>query len=294
MRATGNQIVRQTLFDLNKVTERLAKDQRQLSGGKAISQPEDDPFGAGRAIFLRGEISDVQQFQRTINEGTAWLDTSDIALNNVTGAVQRLRELVMQAANGTNDQGGLDAIAAEVGQLKETIREQANTTFAGRFIFSGTATTTRPYPGPGNTTAGNAGSVQRLIAPGQTVAVNQLGTDVFGADGANLFDLIDTIQSDLTSGNRQGLGTTALNGLDAAADRILNARANVGALTNRLETQMSRLKDQEVNVASLLSKTEDADMAKTMVSFATHQATYQAALQAGAKVIQPSLLDFLR
>ena len=161
MRATGSQVIRQTLFDLNHVTEQLAKDQRQLSGGKAINQPEDDPFGAGRALFLRGEVGDVQQFQRTINEGTAWLETTDIALNNVTGAVQRLRELVVQAANGTNDQGGLDAIKAEVAQLKESIREQANSTFAGRYIFSGTTTTTKPYPAPSNANVGNTGAVQR-------------------------------------------------------------------------------------------------------------------------------------
>ena len=155
-------------------------------------------------------------------------------------------------------------------------------------------TTTRPYASGSNAYAGNGAAVQRLIAPGQPVAVNQTGPAVFGPDGANLFDLLDTITADLAAGNRSALQTSGLPALDVAFDRVQKARANVGALTNRLETQHSHLRDQEVNVSDLLSKTEDADMAKTMIAFSQAQAVYQSALQAGAKVIQPSLLDFLR
>ena len=70
--------------------------------------------------------------------------------------------------------------------------------------------------------------------------------------------------------------------------------AQVGARVNRLETQQTRLKDLELNVEDLLSKTEDADMAKAMVDFSMQQSIYQSALQSGARVLQPSLLDFLR
>ena len=106
--------------------------------------------------------------------------------------------------------------------------------------------------------------------------------------------MIDTIRADLATANRTNLQNADLTAVDAALDRLVSARATYGALTNRIETQLSRLKDQEVNVADLLSKTEDADMAKTMVTFAQTQAVYESALQAGARVIQPTLLDFLR
>src|SRR5690242_19784571 len=161
MRVTQQTLARQTLYDLSSATDRLAKIQQQLSTGKQITQPEDDPFGASRALALRDELSDTQQYQRNINEGDAWLKQTDSALNNVNDITTRIRTLVIQAGNGTQDAGGLQAIAAEVSQLKESLREQANTTLAGRYVFSGTQTKTAPFPSPGNAFAGNTNAVQR-------------------------------------------------------------------------------------------------------------------------------------
>src|SRR5262249_1058239 len=128
MRVTQQTLARQTLYDLSSATDRLAKIQQQLSPGKQIGQPKDDPFGASRPLALRDELADTQQYQRNINEGDAWLKQTDSALNNANDIVTRIRTLVVQAGNGTQDDGGLQAIAAEVSQLKESLREQANTT----------------------------------------------------------------------------------------------------------------------------------------------------------------------
>jgi len=293
MRVTQQTLARQTLFDLNSTTNRLASLQQQLSTGKQINKPEDDPFGAGRALSLRDELAETQQFQRNINDGVAWLQQSDTALGNANDVMSRVRTLVVQAGNGTNDAGALKAIQTEISQLKESLREQANTTIDGRYVFSGTQTTTQPFPAPGNTFAGNTNPVQRQIGQGQTVPVNQDATAAFGPNGNNVFDLLDRIQTDLTSGNAANLQGQDLTDIDTAMDRLQSGRSNVGAVQNRLTTQLSRLKDAEVNVSDLLSKTQDVDMAKTMVNFSMTQTVYQAALQAGAKVIQPTLMDFL-
>jgi flagellar hook-associated protein 3 FlgL len=293
MRVTQQTLARQTLFDLNSSTNRLAAIQQQLSTGKQISKPEDDPFGTGRALSLRDELSDNQQYQRNINDGVAWLQQSDTALGNVSSLMSQVRTLVIQGGNGTMDASALKSIAVQIGQIKESLRDQANTTLDGRYVFSGTQTKTQPFPAPGNAFAGNTNTVQRQIGDGQTVPVNQDSTTIFGANGNNVFDLLDRIQLDLNSGNSAGLQGQDLTDLDAAMDKVSSARSNVGAVQNRLTTQLSRLKDAEVNVSDLLSKTEDADMAKTMVNFSMTQTVYQAALQAGAKVIQPTLMDFL-
>jgi flagellar hook-associated protein 3 FlgL len=293
MRVTQQTLARQTLFDLNSSTDRLASLQQQLSTGKQISKPEDDPYGTGRALSLRGELSDVQQFQRNINDGVAWLQQSDTALGNATSLMSQVRTLAIQGGNGTNDGPALKAIALQIGQIKESLRDQANTTIDGRYVFSGTQTKTQPFPAPGNSFVGNTNLVQRQIGQGQTVPVNQDPTTIFGPNGNNVFDLLDRIQADLNSGNTSNLQNQDLTDLDSAMDSIQSGRSNVGAVQNRMQTQLSRLKDAEVNVSDLLSKTEDADMAKTMVNFTMTQTVYQAALQAGAKVIQPTLMDFL-
>ena len=104
VRFTNDILSRQTLFDLGNITDTLAKTQNELSTGKRIQQPEDDPYGAGRAVSLRNQLADVQQYQTNINDASAWAQTTDSALGNVTDLLQRARELVVQAANGTQDQ----------------------------------------------------------------------------------------------------------------------------------------------------------------------------------------------
>jgi flagellar hook-associated protein 3 FlgL len=297
VRFTNDILSRQTLFDLGNITDTLAKTQNELSTGKRIQQPEDDPYGAGRAVTLRNQLADVQQYQTNINDASAWAQTTDSALGNVTDLLQRARELVVQAANGTQDQSSLDAISSEMTQIKASLQAQANATYNGRYIFSGTATNVQPYQS--NAYSGTTLPVQRLIGPGQVVQVNKDGPSAFGVQSAgppptkNVFDVLDDIIGDLNTGNNAALGSSALTELDGSFTTAVNARTTVGAISNRLETQGNLLSAQELSVQGLLSQTEDADMAKTLITYSTTQTAYQAALQAGAKIIQPTLMDFL-
>lgn len=310
IRSTTNTAIDRTIGDIQAAASRLDAAQRKLSSGKEIGRPEDDPFGAGRAMFLRSDLGDVRQFRRNVAEGQSWIEASDISLHNATGVVQRVRELTVQAANGALDAGSLKAIGAEISQLRQSVREQMNTSYAGRFLFAGSRTLPEPgYAGPYAATtpfasSGNADPITRPIAAGETIAVNVTGAEAFEIDdpasGAaqNLLRTLERIEEDLgtsaVAGDRSRLGTADLDLLDLHLAQISDARAKLGARGNRLDTQEARLQDMEQNVRTILSKTEDADMARTMIDYSTHQAGYQAALQVGAKVIQPTLLDFLR
>lgn len=298
IRTTNNQSAVHVLDDLQRVSANLQATQRKLSTGKEINQVEDDPVGAGRAMFLRSQISDVQQYQKNINEALGFQDASESAMSSVQDIMKRAKELVVQAGNGTLDQTGLNNIAAEIKQLVEAARQSMNGTYAGRYLFSGTATLTQPFPSPGLTYAGDANTMQRVIGQGEQVDLNLRGWEAFSvpptAAGQNVLQLLDKVATDLQAGNRAALGGPDLQGVDAMLDQLSASRAQVGARVNRLETQQTRLKDLELNVEDLLSKTEDADMAKAMVDFSMQQSIYQSALQSGARVLQPSLLDFLR
>ena len=298
IRTTNNQSAVHVLDDLQRVSAHLQATQRKLSTGKEINQVEDDPVAAGRAMFLRSQVSDVQQYQKNINEALGFQDASESSMSAVQDIMKRAKELVVQAGNGTLDQTGLNNIAAEIKQLVEAARQSMNGTYAGRYLFSGTATLTPPFPAPALTYAGDANTMQRVIGQGEQVDLNLRGWEAFSvpptASGQNVLQLLDKVATDLQAGNRAALGGPDLQGVDAMLDQLSASRAQVGARVNRLETQQTRLKDLELNVEDLLSKTEDADMAKAMVDFSMQQSIYQSALQSGARVLQPSLLDFLR
>ena len=298
IRTTNNQSAVHVLDDLQRVSAHLQATQRKLSTGKEINQVEDDPVAAGRAMFLRSQVSDVRQYQKNINEALGFQDASESSMSAVQDIMKRAKELVVQAGNGTLDQTGLNNIAAEIKQLVEAARQSMNGTYAGRYLFSGTATRTPPFPAPALTYAGDANTMQRVIGQGEQVDLNLRGWEAFSvpptASGQNVLQLLDKVATDLQAGNRAALGGPDLQGVDAMLDQLSASRAQVGARVNRLETQQTRLKDLELNVEDLLSKTEDADMAKAMVDFSMQQSIYQSALQSGARVLQPSLLDFLR
>lgn len=298
IRTTNNQSAVHVLDDLQRVSASLQHTQRKLSTGREINQVEDNPVGAGRAMHLRAEVSDVQQYQRNINEALGFQDASESAMSSVQDIMKRAKELVVQAGNGTLDPTGLNNIAAEIKQLVEAARQSMNGTYAGRYLFSGTATLTPPFPSPALTYAGDDNTMQRVIGQGEQVDLNLRGWEAFSVPpttgGQNTLQLLDKIATDLQAGNRAALGGPDLQGVDAMLDQLSASRAQVGARANRLETQQTRLKDLELNVEDLLSKTEDADMAKAMVDFSMQQSIYQSALQSGARVLQPSLLDFLR
>lgn len=301
-RITNSMISRSVLSDLNEVSTRLSKTQQRMSSGKQITRASDDPYGTSRALSLRGDVAGTQQYQRNVNEAEAWQNVTDSALGTITASVHRARELTIQGASDSAGPAARKAAAAEIDQLIASIKQDANASYGGHFVFSGTATTTSPYTvnGP-DSYAGDNGTVAREIGPGVAVQVNVLGSGVLGqgqaAGDGKLLNVLRDISDHLKSGtvaDANTLRNADLKGLETALDTINQARATVGATTNRLESADGRLQQVEESTTKLLSDVEDADMAKTYVDFSMQQSVYQSALRAGANIVQQSLLDFLR
>lgn len=301
-RITQSMMSRQVLTDLTNVASQLSRTQGKLSSGKEITRPSDDPFGAGRAIALRGEVEGIAQYKRNVTDAQSLSEANEIALGQVNDAAQRTRELLVRGSTGTVSQTDRDAIAAEIDQLTESVKQSMGAAHAGRFIFSGSATDTKPYANGGSDAfAGNATLVYREIGRNVSIPVNVIGADVVGGGQAAGDDKLLHVLRDISDRLRSGtpadvatLGTTDLRRLDASLTELSSVRAVVGATTNRLDSAAASLAQLDETTQELLSQTENADMAKTLIDYSTQQAVYQSALKSGAQVIQPSLLDFLR
>jgi flagellar hook-associated protein 3 FlgL len=301
-RITNAMISRSVLTDINDISSRLAKTQQRLSSGKQITRPSDDPYGTSRALTLRSDVAGTQQYQRNVSEAVAWQNITDAALSKINDAVHRARELTLQAASDSAGPAARNASAQEIDQLIESIKGEANASYGGSYVFSGTATSTKPYTVAGvDTYAGDTAAVAREIGPGVSVTVNVIGQTILGngqtaADG-KLLDTLRTIAQNMRGGtvaDGNALRGVDIKNLDANMAALTQARATVGATTNRLEAADSRLAQVEESTTKLLSDVEDADMAKTMIDFSMQQNVYQSALRAGSNIIQQSLLDFLR
>jgi len=295
-RITSSMTSRSVLADIEAAHERLAKTQQELSSQKAISVPSDDPFGTTRALEFRSELEGNQQYQRNVQEASSWQDVTDAALTQIGDFTLRARDLLVQGSTDTASPTDRSAIAAEIDQLVDSLKSEANARYAGRYVFAGTQTQTPPYQqGAVDTYAGDANTIKRQIGPNVQLDVNVTGQSAVGDGSTGLIAALRKIAADLrTPGTTSALQGSDLQALDAAHDSLTNLRAVVGARTNRLDAALSRLQELEGSTTKLLSQTEDIDFAQTMVDFSNQQAVYTAALKAGAQVVQPSLLDFLK
>lgn len=283
------------LADIQRAADKLSRTQQRLSSGKELTRPSDDPFAVSRSLQFRADIAQGKQFQVNVREAQAWHDVTDTALSHVGDYVTRARELLVRGGNDTLGPQARGAIAAEIDQIVQAIKGEANAQYAGRYIFSGTSTNGQPYAlGASDAYSGNADAIQREIGPNVSLQVNTIGQSVFGDGAAGLLKSLRDISADLAAGNTAALQGADIAALDAAHDTILNERAIVGARTQRLDAAAARLAELEQTQTDLLSRNEDADMAKTMVDFSMQQAVYQSALKSGAQIIQTSLLDFIR
>lgn len=290
-RITDSMTSRNVLADIQNVQSQLTTTTDRLSSGKQITQPSDDPFGTSRALLYRGELAANTQYQTNTNQATAWLNTTDTALSSISSDAARARDLLLQGANGSMSQTDKDAIADELDQLADSIKTAGNTQYAGSYVFSGTATQTQPFTvGGADTYAGNSQTINREIGQSVTMPVNVTGDTVVSPVLAAIRQAAVDLRAGGTPAN---LGTSDLDALDAATDNISETQATVGARQNRLTSASSRLQQLNVAQSQQLSDVEDADMSQTMIDFSTQSAVYQAALKAGANLIQPSLMNFL-
>ena len=302
VRITHNQIALQFQNDVASVYEAMARTQRQISTGERIERPSDDPFGTSQVLGFDAQIADVEQYQDNVDDAMGFLDTADAALDGVGKALERIRQLVVQASSETNDASARASIAAEITQLKEAVRDSINGQFGDRYMFSGTATGTEPYPAPGNAYAGNLVTMNRRVSPGLSISLNIPGEQVLGlTTGAapgqlSTLDLIDQIVGDITTGTPASLNqlrTADLDALDARFDQVLQQRTQLGATRARLESTSLQLQDLEERLRDSRSNIADTDMAEAIMQFNNQQTMYQAALSAGTRILNTTILDFI-
>jgi flagellar hook-associated protein 3 FlgL len=301
-RVTTQMTAANLLANINQSMDRVDTTQQELSTGKKINQPSDNPYGTSLALQLNNQLANLDSYSNNVTDGTGWAQAANASLADVTNAVQRIRELVVQASNGTQNQADMSADAAEVGQLIDQIKQDANAQYNGQYIFSGSATTTAPYqPGSNDAYAGNTGQVTRQIGPNSSLAVNADLSSVLGtgqttagqpAGDGKLLNTLRNIADAMQSGNAGSL-SSSLSALDSNLGSLTGLSANMGATTDRLQMAASRIQSLQASDTQSLSDVQDADMAKTEVDFSTEQAALTAALQAGAHIVQQSLMNFL-
>ncbi|EXG80991.1 flagellar hook-associated protein FlgL [Cryptosporangium arvum] len=293
IRVTERSLSMNAMRGLQANQGRLSKTEEQLTSGKLISKPSDSPTGTMTAMLLRSDMRTQEQYARNAADGKNWLNTIDSTLGATHDNGLRVRDLMLQGMSA--GAGGSDTaragIAAEIDQIRDAMIGLANTKYIDRPIFGGTTEGPSAYDKDG-TYLGDSGAVTRTIAEGTKLRVDAGGEEVFGTGDNQVFKVLADISEHLKSDPSQL--SDDLDRLDTALTTIRTAQASVGARSNRVDSMQQTANDRHLELQTQLTEVEDIDLPKTITDMTLQQTAYQAALGATAKVIQPSLMDFLR
>lgn len=295
MRVTPRMVTDTTLNGLATNLARLERLQREVISGKRLNRPSDDPSDVSRALGLGASLSTGEQHLRNLDSSLAWLNATDTSLDSATQILQRARELAVQGANDALSPEQLAVLATEVNQLLEQTVAVGNSSLRGQRLFAGLKTDANPFtlvtgPPTSVTYSGDSGQMLREIDVGTTMQINVPGSSAFPGIYTALINLRDHLQA----GSTVLVGTSDLPALDAATTSLLSIRADVGSRVNRLDSTRDRQLLIQERLTELLSKAQDTDFTEALTRFATQENVYKAALAMGGRIVQPSLLDFLR
>lgn len=318
MRISNNMMVNQSLRDLNANLVRMDKNQRDISTGKRIHRPSDDPTSMARAMVLRNSLAQNEQYNKNAAVAESQLKMTDTTLGQVGDALQRLRQLAVQGASGNLQQQDRLAIRNEVMQIRDEIKALGNTQLNGRYIFGGIKTDQVVYPedvtglpaGNGVTFGPNDnGALIVEVAPNITIQYNTTAPRVLGdttpPSTNNVFQVIDDFAGyldgtlapppGLASGtSNRAISEISLRDINTWLNNVNQTRTEVGGKLNRLELAKSRMQEANISMNELLVETEDTDIAEASLKLNSYEATYRAALAVSARSIPMSLVDFLR
>ena len=282
--------------DLQNVQTQLLQTQAQMASGHRINVPSDDPIGAENVVQWQNAIDQNAEYQNNAKDGVAWLQQSQAAMQAAINLAQQVRTLAVSTSTGTMTSQEYQTIAQQVQALQASLLATANTKVGDHYLFSGHQTTTAPFTVAGTAVSyvGGTGQATREVSPGVRIPVTVDGNATF----TPLFSAIAAILNDLAgTGSPSNVASTStgdLATLDSALGTLTNAEGQAGAYMQQLQSAQGHLADLGVSLQQLKAGVLDNDLAKSVVQFQQLQTGYQSALAVGAKMIQPTLANYLR
>ncbi|MBW4096186.1 MAG: flagellar hook-associated protein FlgL [Acidobacteria bacterium] len=292
-RVTTSTMATASARNLQAAQARLAQLQTNAQSLKRINRPSDDPAGTADSLQIRAQQTANAQYGRNIDNGDAWMNVTDGALGTATALLQRAKDLTLQGANGSQSTTSKTAIATELDGIRQDLLAAANTKYLGRNVFAGTSDQAAAYvDGTPPAYTGIAGSsVDRRVGASTTIRVDSDGSAIFGTGSTSVFSLLSTVADNL----RNGVDVSAqITDLGNSLNSIINGRSELGARQSQLEAVKTTIQNDGVALETQRSNAEDIDLSKAILDLQTQQLTYTSSLAITAKVLQPTLMDYLR
>ncbi len=307
-RITNSMMISSYNRNLNANQKRMSTLQDQLATNKKLVRLSDDPVSVVKVLNSKSKLNDIEQYQKNLRDANAWLTHTETALGEMNEVIKRTYELAVYASNDVLEPDDRQAIAEEVQQLRDQVITLANTTLGDKYIFGSYNVSSAPFmPDPEtgdvllNGTSmvfddGDEEFIRYEINLGIDFDVAVPGNALLGVGEQNniyfqINEFLNTIQNPESTLNEIQPFIGSMQNLQKS---VLATMAEVGGRTSRLEMMETRFAQDNINYTQMKSDVEDLDTAEAVMKFSMAEAVYRAALGVGGRILQPTLVDFLK
>ena len=298
MRLTFSAMHRNAQEGIESASTRLMELQRQVSTGKRIEKPSDDPSATLGSIGEHNETAAIDQYARATDTVGSRLAVVDTVLSDLITQIERAQVSSSSARGSSKTQVQRDAAARELEAIRDTVFSDMTTSFNGTYLFSGSNSTVPPYSrtagGPISAYAGTANELFVDVDQQRAVKMAFDGRELTqGTDAQDIFVEFDSLIAAVRAGDDAGIDA-GMQALQRMFDRVSTAQGRVGADLRTIDEQKLRLGELRRASAKRISALEDTNMAEAISGMAQADAAYRAALGAASTVTRQSLMDYLR
>jgi flagellar hook-associated protein 3 FlgL len=310
MRITNSSMIANHMYDTQQSMQRMDTLNRQLDTSKQINRVSDDPHKAIKIMNLNNEIKYTEKYNQNIDETVGWMNNTDSTLEEVGNILGEIKTDLLKVGNGTYSDEEIKAIHAEMNEKIKELGESLNSSHGGRHMFSGTAVDEVPMmieEKDGVVTlklnpSVNNEDLKAELSDGITADYNISAKEIFEKDGKNYLDQINNISkimNDISNGkdveaNKKELLGSVKDDIDGLFNHSLDTRTTFGVRVNTAEKLKDFNDENILNMKGVLSSEQDVDHVKKFIELKSAEMVYNASVQVGAKLIQPTVLDYLR
>lgn len=292
MRITAQMIVDSAIKQMEENRRRLMDAQVKISTNRSFTKPSEDPLGAAKAMEINSILERLDQYDRSVDSATAFLDETEKALNGAYDLVTEAWEISLSNAS-TGDAQGRQIAANQIALIRDQLLNEANSKIGNRYVFGGYETGSAPFDSSGAYN-GDSGSIQVRIGPSSTLAINFAGDVVFKgtAGGVDIFGALEDLQTALETNDTAGIEQARAE-LSMAIEQIVDYQTQVGVRVKRLEQAKDELAETRFQMSDLLSDTVGVDLTRVSAELAAQRTVFEASVAATSQVLQINLLSFI-
>lgn len=297
MRVATNTQFNDFLYNMGVSGTKMQKTMNQLASLKEVSQSSDNPLLVSKIMNLNVALDKNKTYNTEIKDSISWTDTQDGVLDSISNNMLRIRTLIQSSANATAGEGELKANKNEIKQAMESIVDALNTNYDGRYMFGGTATSEKPFEVDGDTIKynGNPTNLERQIADGVSIELITDGSQFMGEDPLDsLSTFFTNVMTAIDNDDKEALGGDLLKKVDVFSENFSNVRTKIGAISNRLKAAEERNNTEKLSLKETLSERQDVDVAEKFMQYQNEYLAYQSTMAMGTKIMQTSILDYVR